>query len=43
MTVKNRLIAIKLMERLKNHPDIVKKIGVQVELEKKDNNFTKKS
>ena len=39
MTVKNRLIAIKLMERLKNHPDIVKKIGVQVELEKKDNNL----
>lgn len=43
MNVKKRLIAIKLIERLKNNPEIAKKIGVQVELEKKDNNFAKKS
>ena len=41
MSVKKRLDAIRLMERLKRQPKLAKKLGVQIILEKKDKNFSK--
>lgn len=37
MTVKQRILAIKLLEKQKRNPDFAKKIGVSVELKSKNN------
>ena len=42
MNVKKRLDAIRLMEKLKRQPKLAVQLGVQVKLEKKEENFSKK-
>ena len=42
MNVKKRLAAIRLMEKLKKQPILAAKLGIQMNLEKKDKNFLKK-
>ena len=42
MNVKKRLEAIRLMDKLKKQPNLSVQLGVQVKLEKKEENFPKK-
>ena len=36
MTAKQRILALKLLERQKHHPDFAKKIGVEVRIKTND-------
>lgn len=36
MTAKQRVLALKLLEKQKRHPDFAKKIGVKIEIKKNE-------